>query len=467
MASVAQFNLNSSLVVDCNSATLSLLEYNPKPPNKLGGRYDLITPIADEFSIIAKATTLDGVANALGTLERYLFQASQNPANALTFLWKPDTLTNTATVNVHEGSLKRDGRTDKTDDGKYFQRAVVEIVRDPIWYGSLTSITFDASTPGTVDNDDTNYVVLPTLLGDLPAACRFIVQSTGGNTASAKRVLASLKANGTPAQFTQILQVENANYLDAALTNQSSTNYSPGSGGVTAKRYAAANTTFKQLARWDITTNLASIQGTYLALLRVRENSTTANYRFRLRGGDIVGSQYLAGAWTTAQKIKCPIPNAADTTEWLLIPLGTITLPRASGRNLPNGGVFIDLWGDCLAAVGSVDLDNLFLFPIGECGSGLGLVAADFDTTLANGRAAFDSRSGQPLAYLSDGTNYLASAASYPQGGPLYLLPQVALQRVYFLVTRDEAGYFKHDRTNVLSVTAHYVPRWAHMAGTN
>jgi|GEM_PF-4072725 len=467
MATTAQFQQNGSTVVDVNAGNFSMLDYFPKPPNTLAnGRPDLTTRVTEEVPFIVKASTLDLVSDYLGNLDRYLLNASLNPAQYLEFVWKPDTLTTAGRVTVYEGMVKREGRAEKTDDGQYVQRAVAQIVRDPVWFGALTSITFDASTPGTIDNDDTCYVVLPTLLGDLPAPCRFIVQSSGGNTASAKRALASLKANGTPAQFSHILQVESATYLDAGLTNQASTNFSPGTGGTTAKRYAAANTNFIQLARWDITSNVLAWQGTYLALLRVRENSTTRNYRFMLRGGDIVGSQYIAGAWTTAQKVKTPTTNSGATTEWLLLPLGLVTAPRARGRDVPYGGIFFDLWGDCLAATGSVDLDNLFLFPVGECGSGLGLAAADFDVALSNGRAVFDSRAGMPPAYLSDGTNFLAGAANY-QGGALYVLPQVALQRVYFLVTRDETGYFQHDRTNTLSVTGWYQPRWSHMPGTN
>lgn len=468
MATVCKFQRNGSDVVDCNTSTLMVSEYVPARPNiSGGGRYDLVTRIKDEFSLVAKAATLDAVANALGTLERYLYEASLDPAKYLEFNWQPDTLTNAGKANVYDGVLKREGRAEKANDGYYVQRAIVEFVRDPVWYGTFTSITFDASTPGTTDNDDTCYVVLPTIPGDLPAFCRFMIASSGGNTASAQRALLALKANGTPANFSHILQVESATYLEATLTNQASTNYSPGTAGTTAKRYAAADTDFKQIARWDITSNLDAWVGSYLALLRLRENTADPNYQWRMRAGDIVGSSYIPGPWGTASKIKTPVSNSGATTEWLLLPMGTLRAPRQMGRNTPKGGIYFDLWGEALSVAGSNDLDNLFLFPVGECGPGLGLIAAEFDVAFDVGRAAFDSRPGMGLAYLHDGTDYLAAAAGHPQGGALYLMPQRSLQRVYALVTRNEAGYFKHDRTNTLSITGYYQPRWINMPGTN
>jgi len=465
MASIAQFNQNGSLAVDCNTATLSIVEYVPALPNKLAGRYDLVTRITDSFRVVAKASTLDGVANALGTLERYLYNASLNPAAYLEFLWKADTLTNTGTANVYEGSLRREGRALKTDDGKFLQSAVVEIVRDPVWYGAWTSITFDASTPGTINNDDTCYVVLPTLPGDLPALCQFIVQSTGGNSANAQRALASLKSVGA-ANFSHILQVESADYLDASLTSQSSTNFSPGGGGVTAKRYTPPDTSFRLLARWNKTANLASWQSTFLALSRYKENATVKNFQLRFRAGDIVSGNYVVSPWATADKVR--LPNTTyGTTEIGLLALGTVRTPRQAGRQVPVGGVFFELWGEGLSVAGTLDLDNLFLFPIGECGPGLGALAAEFDLAFNVGRAAFDSRPGYGLAYLHDGTNYMSGAASHPQGGALYLPPQVATQRVYFLVMQNEAGFFRHDRTNTLGVTGFYKSRWVSMPGTN
>lgn len=467
MATVAQFLLNGSLVVDVNSSTLTIAQYAPARPNLLGsGRLDLVTRVKDEFELIAKAATLDALANALGTLERYLFQASQNPANVLSFVWQPDTLTNAATVNVYEGSLKRDDRAYKTHDGYYMQRAVVEFVRDPVWLGTWTSITFDAgTTPATVDNDDTCYVVLPTLTGDLPAPCQFMVASSGGNTSSAKRALIALKARGTPANFSHILQVESADVLYGSLTNATGTKFSPGTAGTTAKRYTGADTTWRQLAQWNKTSNVSSWVGSYLALLRVIENTTTRNFRLKLRGGDIVGSSYLPGPWATAEKVRTPNTTVSGN-EALLLDLGVVRVPRVAGRNYPYGGVFFDLWGDALAASGSLDLDALYLFPVGECGAGLGNLAAEFDTDFSAGRFTFDSRPTYPLAYLHDGTNWLTGASNIPQGGALYLMPQTALQRVYFFATRNEAGYFKHDINNTFSVTGYYQPRWAHMAGT-
>lgn len=466
MATTCKFQLNGSDVADCNGATIMLLDYQPRLPRVLSaGRYDLVSRIDDEFAVVAKATTLDGVANALGALERYLFNASQNPAQYLEFLFKPDELTNTGKVNVYEGRVKREGRAEKTDDGKYAQRAVVEIVREPVWYGTWTSITFDASTPVTIDNDDTCYVVLPTIPGDLPALCQFIVQSSGGNTANAKRAFASLKSVGA-ANFSHILQLESADYLDSNFTDQSSTNFSPGGAGVTAKRYPAPDTTFRQLARWNKTTNLTSWQGTFLALARFKENTTTQNFQLRLRAGDKVGSNYIPGAWGTQVKVRTP-NTTYGTTEIGLLPLGTVRTPRQAGRQMPKDGIYFDLWGEALAASGSLDLDNLFLFSIGECGPGLGALAAEFDLAFDVGRAAFDSRPGYGLAYLHDGTDFLAGAAGHPQGGALYLPPQVATQRVYFLVTRNEQGAFRHDRTNTLTVTGFYQPRWIGMPGTS
>lgn len=467
MATVAKFQRNGSDVVNCNGSTIMLAAYEPSAPNKLpDGRYDLVTRIADKFEIIVEATTLDAVANALGNLDRYLFEASLHPANYLEFVWQPDTLTNDAKVTVYEGGVRRTGRPETTNEGKYHQRATVEFMRDPVWLGDWTAITFDAATPGTIDNDDTGYVVLPTLDGDLPAPCRFIIASSGGNTANAKRALASLSVEGG-ANFSHILQVEAADVLYGSLSDVSSTNYSPGSGGVTAKRYSAPDTTFRQLALWEITANLDAWKATYLALLRAKENTTAANYQVRFRAGDIVGGEYVPGPWATATKIRTPLNTTTSGSEMLLLPLGIVRTPRAAGREMPSDGVYFELYGGGLSAAGSLDLDNLFLFRIGECGAGLGLIAAQFALAMDAGNFAFDSRPGYPQAYMHDGTDFLTGAASLAQGGPLYLMPQVAGQRVYFLVTRNESSAFKHDRANTLTITGHYQPRWVHMAGTN
>ncbi len=466
MATVAKLQENGSDVLDLNSGAFSVAEFLPNVPGlRADGNYDLVSDIQDEMALMVKAATLDAVANALGELDRRVYGASLVPGRVTSLVWKADTLTNSGAAIVKQGEVRREGRAEKTHDGQYLQMATLRLLREPVWRGTWTQITLDPSSP-SMDNDDTAYIVLPELDGDMPAPARFIAQSSGGSTASNKRALAALKANSA-ANFSHILQVESANFLNGALTNQAQTYFSPGGAGTTAKRWTAADTNETQLGQWYFTSNLASWRGWYLPLLRLRENSASRNYRFRFRSGSIVNGVYVPGPWGTANYVRVPTTNSADTNEQLLIALGLVGVPAPfSNRDMPKDGIYFELYGKADSVTGSADLDNVFLMPVGECGSGFGLVAAEFDLAFSAGRPTFDSRADYPRAYLHDGTNFLVGAKRV-EGGGIFLMPQVAGQRVYFLVMRDEAGNYKHDRTNTLAVTAHYQPIWVHMPGTN
>lgn len=465
MATIAKFLESGATLADFNDGTSAdLLEYNPRSPVLLdSGRYDLVTPIQDAMTVAVRGTTRDAVANAASLLEEKCFNLNQNRSKYYEIAWRANNLTTQGNANLHAANLERLTPIYPDITNVYRQNVKVNLTRSPVWLGTFQSITLDAGTP-VMDNDDTGYIILPVLLGDLPAFTKLTLSSTGGNTASVKRVLAGLKTFNA-ANFVHILQAESATTLDGALTNLSSTNYSPGGAGVTAKSWnpTSGNTSFRSLMRWDITTNLESYRDTFLLLLRVADLSPLQNYRFRGRGGDIVSGNYIAGAWGTAERIRTQVQIAAPTTEFTLLSLGLITLPRYSGRNMPRDGVFVEIYGEGLAAsAGAVYLDNVFLIPVS-----MGTLAAEFDLSLSSRNAVLDSREGFNPAYLEAAGAFLAASASVPQGSGIFLYPRLDGQRVFFIVTRNEAEFFKHDRSNSLTLTASYQPRFCNMPGTN
>lgn len=466
MATIAKILQNGSDLVTFNDgSTADLLEYFPNRPALTGAdTYDLVTPVRDVLRVSVRGSTRDAVANNASLIEEKCNRIGRALGTYYDFVWRANNLTTQGTAALYAATLTRRSIILPDSTNVYRQTVEVSLTRSPVWQGPLTAITLDAATPAVIDNDDSNYVVFPALLGDLPAPTKLVFYMSGGNSANAKRLLAGLKI-WDAANFQHLLQFESATYLDAALTNLSSTNYSPGTAGVTAKAWepTTGNTTWRALARWDFTTNLADRMGTFLTLLRLSDNAAAPNYRFKVRGGDIVNASYLPGPWATAEKIRTPVSTTGATTEFLLMSLGTLSLPRFRGRSNPRDGVYVELYGEAGAAsAGAVYLDSLALVPVRDAAR-----AAEFEVGINADGAVFDSREGLPQAYLENGGDYLTGAALLPQGGGIFLYPRIAGQRLYFYVTRGESEYFKHRRDVVFTVEASYCPRYVAMPGTN
>lgn len=465
MATVSRIEVSDyagtlTTALDLNSGALALELFVPIVPALVGGGYDLETDLQHTLTLYAKAATADALANALNELDRILLNAAQN--NLYDFVWQLNGGTTQVRAGLRGGRAERNGDVVRATDTQYVQRVTVTLLCEPVWRGAWVALVPNGATPA-MTNDLTPYVILDALLGELPAPCELSVAVAGGNAGTATRIMAALKVVG--ANFNHLLQVETATYLDASLTTRTDAGFSPGTGN-TAKRWVAPDTNELLLARWELTTNLDAYRGMYLAFVRARENTAPKNYLLRLRAGVKAGGQYIPGAWG-ADYARTTKSNAAATTEELLIPVGIVAVLKNDERNTPAGGIYFELWGEADAALGSIDLDALLLFPLGESGGGLGCVSADFVGAFSTGRPVLSSRPGAPRAFARDTAtgNYL-TAAKRVEGGNLFLQPRIAGQRIYFLITLDEPGFFMHDRTVTLTFSGSYSPRFIHAPGT-
>ena len=465
-SSTCRILLDGVIQVDLDDQSRYFLEqgYLPAPAGLLeNGLVDSITPVQEEIQVLVSGETRDEIIQNRARINHLLRAASHYYYNRRS--GRPVVIETAAAGGTRlVRSLVAGGQCTsevdiigKTRRGRWLQPAKVRIVRDPIWSGDAEAITLSSSPS---NNGLLGYATLPLLHGDQPSQLKLRLVCSGAGASEAKRVYAWLRSNGTPANYTHILQAEDYSSKHATGANLADANLSSGNG----VRFTATGTTENMLLRWETSTNVEDQFAVAMPILRYRDKSSAIGWKFRMLGGVKVGSTYVRGPYTCNQT-KTLFADASATTEIGILPLGILNTPAIGSADQGVGTLFYELYGEALVAGNVCDIDFVELATYGEGSDGTGLVVAEFDAALSTNRVYLDSRTGYDPAYISNTSDVkLTSSTDIPEGAQIFAWSQRAGQRIYFMVTRSITDFLKHDHTIGLSLVAEYVPRYADLA---
>lgn len=484
MAHTLKINVNGSAVIDMGTAgtDYSVTKFIPRHPkqNEMG-QYDLNTPIDDEIEILVTGTSADDLADSISLLDKTLHDATRyfkdRTSGYLTEMqWKPQSATNTVTTEVVGGWVEY------PDDflgapllGRVVEKVKIHVVHRPIWEGAALASGSDFSLSASATNNGaSNFFTLPSLKGDLDARCKIKYVGASGNIASCERIIAAVRANGTPANFIHLLKVANAisgssvtidpnssglvaTSAEANFLSANKARFNPGSGDVGDEVV---------LARWTISSNQTDQYGRFLVVVRYRNNGGTPNYLLRFRGGlSDASSSHTYGAFSTDVKVKTRYANSSSTVLGLL-DLGMVTVPAMGKPTHTNKNLIYELLATPLSTSGTLDIDYVALYPVGEMDNNNGIIMADFEFSFSSRNVYVDSYLRNEPAYVCNTSDEkLYSPRTLPSGGEIRLRPGKSGQKVFFAVCSGDAEA-QHDITNTSTVTVSYVPQHIRIKGT-
>lgn len=453
--------------VDLNDGTnIELLEYWPAVPKTEAHELDISAAIDDELTVLVKGSARDAWTEKVRAIEQVFAKlAYKREQGILTELqYSAPGAATALTTTVIEGELEYE-RVPPRAATVVNEKVVLRLRRLPYWQGTrATAITF-ATFP--TDNGANNYAVIPALKGDMPVPLQAYLSMTGGNQANVKRIMAALRARGTPANFVH-------QYTAATMTAVTDTAISADGdfvGGQKARINTTNNTTGIVSLRQTVTSNVVDQYGRHFLALRVRDNKTGgANYKFRARGyvedpsANRVYGPY-ASDWVQTPAV------AGGTTEIASISLGILKVPAIGTEEIVCYGVGIELEAMSIDgnASNTCDVNMIALYPVGEAMAGEGLCLAEMPLALGANRYYLDGGGTTPPAFVTGTTNLMHSPASLYLGGHgIFAWPNQANQRLYFWLSREQAatGYGQHQANGTVVGTATYTPRYMSYAGT-
>lgn len=475
MATILRIRRNSSthLTLNDNSA-YSHVAGVPREAEFHDGAIDLSKTVESVFEIMVLGASKDAWIENRAALERDLFDAwqyQQDPNNGafLELEYAPNGATNSLYSEIRGGWV--DGPKtpdDKNAGGTYAQKCIVHILHRPTWEAAEASISLSTSPSDAGAN---NYAALPTLLGTLPARCKIYLTLSGGNSASAKRVIAALRAKQTIASYIHQLLVAGMG-AGWTVTAGSMTAISADANFISGSkaRYTPTDTNLNEVIRWEFAPAAVADSlnqfASALNILRYRENTSTGNFKVYLQNGVKIGSTYVYGAAPDLAKTKF----SGGTTEIGALDLG---VGRSPGVGLATQAVSTLVWRVMAQAAqtgGSrtLDIDCVARFPFGEGMPGKGLAFAEFPAAIASNRAYLDFYRNRDRAYLADtSANKLGMASDWMDGAEIWLAPQLNGQRVYFGAFTAADDSFKWDKSTALSAVLTYKPHYLSWRGNS
>lgn len=449
--------------------------WEPAPPKLLdSGEYDLASDVSEDVPGWIIGRDRDTLIENRNALDRLLIKAARVQADmfhdsACDVEMSDSGATYTVKAPLKGGSLTVASDLAVRKDGRLAQKATLKLVRGPVWEGPETTVTptFLVSNNGLL-----NLMVLPALLGDLPARCRLLLTASGGNSANIQAVIVGLRYDGNPNNFFSKLQVTMPSGW--TITLGTDTLASADANFVTGNKYRytpnGARTGEQLMLRWECASanvaDLLSGPGGLLPIVRYRDNAAAVNFGLRMRCGVKAGSTYQYGAWSNPEPVADLFASSAATVELGSLLLGAVHVPGVGGDSQVPQIVVYELWVTATAVTGSLDVDYIQLMPLGESGAGRGLVSAEFPVGLGSNRLYLDSRLRRDLAYLTTtGDVKLCAASDLPDGGEIWLWPQKASQRLIVWAMRNRDNLLKHQGNTTLAATLTYVPRYIRARG--
>lgn len=284
-----------------------------------------------------------------------------------------------------------------------------------------------------------------------------------GGTSATNKLLAAVRKQGDVTNFTtHHLWAKDATMTSNTVARNTDTTFD-GNGTTNGTRTTAANTSENKTHRWTVTTNVADQYGAFRCFLRCRSN-TAGRYTARMGVTTTDGTNVGTIVYATSAAVSIGT-DSGNALAW--VDLGTIVTPAAFGNNATIYGLVYDLYLTCSNTSGSptLDVDGLWLFPLGEGEDDTGLTIAkyDFGTAASGVNAGFISAlPNEPVAYLANSSD----VATFPtlqveEGAGILIEPQRELRIYYALI--DEAtsiGNPRHDYTKTLTVSADYEVRY-------
>ncbi|MBA2702240.1 MAG: hypothetical protein H0U60_00115 [Blastocatellia bacterium] len=475
MAHTALFLLNSATLFDVGTGfsganNYALVEYNPAmpPADKDTGDYDLTSDLWDVMIIDVRGSSADNLIENLNALDRYFYECQlweqdhNYPSGKGELEFAPQNATNHGKAKIAGGwvEMPRDLLAAPILSNMIF-RAVVHFKRRPYFLGALATLT---PTTAATDNDLNNFAALPSISGVM-AQTRIRLVAGSGNSASCKRALVAVRASRNPANFVHILQAEAYTARGAGVADLTDANLSPGSG-VSGQRYTPTTTNKIMLLRWEVTANLDDQKGKFMPLVIYRDNAASLNFRLHFRNGlKFSAGNFSFQPFSTIDPLKTMFN--AGTTELGVLAMNQITNPPGGSALATVNAIVYELWGEALAVTGSLDIDQVKLFPVGEAGNGMGLQSAEFGQAFGTNRVYFDARDDLDSAYIANASDViLALPIDLPEGAPILLPTLRAGFRVYGLVMQDVVGLYKYNRTTTLTIQTETQQVYVRMRGT-
>lgn len=290
------------------------------------------------------------------------------------------------------------------------------------------------------------------------------IKAVGGAAASNK-VIAALRKQGTPSSFKHIYWAKDAT-MTANTASLSSDTTLCGDATNNGARTTAANTNENKILRWVNTTSVANQYGAFRAFLRCRSN-TAGRYSVRGRMGLTDGTNFVYpanGGYSTESAVTVGT-DSGNSLAW--VDLGIMRQPAKSAGTNAVYGIVYEIYATCSNTTGTptLDIDGLWLFPVGEGAEGTGFVSAVYDLGIAAtgvSSAYIDALQSTAPAYLADGSNVMTfPTLNLPDGAPLWIEPQRA-HRVYFALVDEStsSGNPRHDYTQSITVTIDHEVRY-------
>lgn len=425
--------------------------------------------VEEEIHIEIAGSSLDNLLALKSQIDAWLLKArdaqvARNNGGSADYFWLADRPLNSSTktykMEIVAGEMELPEDFYDTNMLAYIAAPVViRLLRNP--YVSASTLTILNAV--SANNGDGNYVDIgasggTAITGDLPAPLS--VKVVGGDTTTT-RVLLALRTRGTPSNFKHIYWAKDATFGATTAARNADATFD-GNNTTNGSRTTATNTTETKILRWVNTTNVADQYGRFQAYARCRSN-TAGRYSVRLKAGRTDGTNDVfpaSGGFLTdsAQSVGA---HSGNNLAWVY--LGEFEANYAATLY----GLVYELWATCSDTAGSptLDVDGVWLFPVGEGPVGTGFVQATFDlATAAAGvnSAVISAIPGDESATLANASDVATFPVQPDAGAPLYGLPARAAR--LFIVLLDAANT-RHNHTYSLTVTVKHELRHASVIG--
>lgn len=290
------------------------------------------------------------------------------------------------------------------------------------------------------------------------------IKISGGSSASNK-VIAALRRQGVPSNLKHIYWSKDATMTSNTAARNTDTTFS-GDATTNGSRTTAADTNENKILRWTNTTNVSDQFGVFRAFLRCRSN-TAGRYSVRARAGLTDGTNFVYppnGGYST-DSAQTVTTDSGNSLAW--VDCGMVRQPAKTAGTNTIYGIVYEIYATCSNTTGSptLDIDGLWLFPVGEGENGTGYCSAVYDLGTGNaavGAAYIDAIQPDVQAYLADGSAVVTfPTLNLPDGAALWIEPQRA-HRLYFALVDEStsSGNPRHDYTQTPTLTVDHEVRY-------
>lgn len=287
-----------------------------------------------------------------------------------------------------------------------------------------------------------------------------------GGSANTDKLIVGVRKQGNVANYTtHHLWAKDATVTVASASRTGDTTLD-GNGTNEGTRTTAADTTEFRSHFWVVTSNPQDQYGTFNAFLRARSN-TAGRYSARMRVGTVDGTNtsYPANGGYSKSAAELIGTDSGNALAW--VDLGVITLPPITANGATVHGLLYELYLTCSATAGpaTLDIDGIWMFPVGEGEEGTGYVSAKYPFgTAATGVGAgwISALDDEPDAYLASTADVITFPTPQTEGAGVLVEPAKEMRFYYALVDEVSASADnpRHDYTTALTVSVDYEVRY-------